>query len=76
MLKLLLLTLGTWSVLSWFLVGTLGFLLRLRQSARTPAVLRRAGANWCTDGYVVRTRSVDLDLRPTPRIKLSPKKEP
>jgi nitrate reductase NapE component len=34
MLKLLLLTLGTWSVLSLFLVVTLGFSLHLRQQER------------------------------------------
>ena len=44
MLKLLLLTLGTWSVMSLFLVGTLGFLLHFRQQhARAPAILSRAG---------------------------------
>ena len=33
MLKLLLLTLGTWSGVSFFLVGTLGFLFHLRQES-------------------------------------------
>ena len=52
MLKLLLLTLGTWSVLSLLLVGTLGVLLHLRQqSGRTPAILRRAEPDLCADGY-------------------------
>ena len=37
MLRLLLLTLGTWSLLSLFLVGTLGFLLQLRQQRKAPA---------------------------------------
>jgi len=45
MLKLLLLTLGTWSVVSLSLVGTLGFLLQLRQQ-RTYAMGRSTcGAN-------------------------------
>ena len=34
MLRLLLLTLGTWSLLSLFLVGTFGSLLQLRQQER------------------------------------------
>jgi hypothetical protein len=67
MLKLLLLTLGTWAVLSLFLVGTLGFLLHLRQqSARAPAILGSAGANLRADGYVVQTCPVNTDrLRAT-----------
>jgi hypothetical protein len=44
MLKLLLLTLGTWSVLSLSLVGSFGFLLQLRQQ-RTYAMGASTGAN-------------------------------
>jgi nitrate reductase NapE component len=40
MLKLLMVTLGTWSVVSLLFVSTLGFLLHFKQqSAPTPAVL-------------------------------------
>jgi hypothetical protein len=64
MLKLLLLTLGTWSALSVLLVGTLGLLLHLRQQgARARAILRRTGANLYGGGYLVQTRSVNADRR-------------
>jgi hypothetical protein len=64
MLKLLLLTLGTWSVLSVFLVGALGFLLHLRQrSARVPVILGRSRANLRADGYAVRTSPVNTERR-------------
>jgi hypothetical protein len=49
MLKLLLVTLGTWSVVSLFLVGALGFLINLREqracamAGSTGAKLRGAG---------------------------------
>lgn len=43
MLKLLVVTLGTWSMVSLSLVGTLGFLLHFRQqTAPAPAVLPSA----------------------------------
>ncbi len=55
MLKLLLLTLGAWSGVSLLLVGTLGFLLHLRQQgARAAAIARRAGSSLC-DGRVSAT---------------------
>jgi hypothetical protein len=43
MLKLLLVTLGTWSVISLLLVGTLGFLIQLREQ-RACAIGEGAGA--------------------------------
>lgn len=68
MLKLLLLTLGTWSALSLFLVGTLGLLLDLRQqSGRAPAALRRVGAKLCADRYVVQTCSANAERRRSAR---------
>jgi hypothetical protein len=45
MLKLLLLTLGTWSVLSLSLVGTLGFLLQLRHQRTYAMGASTGGAN-------------------------------
>jgi len=45
MLKLLLLTLGTWSVLSLSLVGSLGFLLQLRQQRACAMGASAGGAN-------------------------------
>jgi hypothetical protein len=67
MLKLLLMTLGTWSALSLFLVGTLGFLLHLRQQgAPAPAILRRTRGNLCADGHVVRTCSDGARRPPAP----------
>lgn len=70
MLKLLLLTVGTWSVLSWFLVGTLGLLLHLRQqSARAPANLGRADADLGVDGYAMRTGPVNANRRAATRMR-------
>ena len=54
MLKLLLVTLGTWSVVSLFLVGALGFLIDLREqractmAGSTGAKLRGAGGRIST----------------------------
>jgi nitrate reductase NapE component len=42
MLKLLVVTLGTWSVISLLLVGTLGFLLHFRQQTAPAPAVRRA----------------------------------
>jgi hypothetical protein len=49
MLKLLLVTLGTWSVVSLFLVGAFGFLIHFREQ-RTCATDRSIGEKWRNAG--------------------------
>jgi hypothetical protein len=72
MLKLLLVTLGTWSLVSLFLVGALGFLIQLRElttcamAGRTGAKFRGAGGRMAR---ISRVRGSDEEKRnpPVPR---------
>jgi hypothetical protein len=68
MLKLLLATLGTWSVVSLFMVGALGFLMHLReQKALRNAWTHRAKLRGSGEAFSVLARNPSAIQEPSSR---------